>query len=327
MGMQGSVFRITAVAIAVWAVLLTGTPLGSQDPPENDPADEYGSVKPRIARLAPVPSLPESLSNQKVEGLAIFTVFINHRGKFQKAVPAQSSGIPGLDEYLISWMGSWEFNAATFNDFPLASSLVLKIRYDLMNRNFGVLDLQETESDLINVTQSDEAAPPEPAATVSPEPVPAETEPEDIPERIQTPEPSDLPAVQVAQTPPQSPPEALSEGSDIPDCYEESRIGAPPEIIQPPRITAIPLEIQNLNASGSAEFALMIQADGTVSDVSVTASSGIRKLDEWFMPLLSKTLWEPARKGKLEVACRRVVKIEFKTSQCLFEFPDLFRSE
>jgi len=162
---------------------------------------------------------------------------------------------------------------------------------------------------------------PTPVPTEPPTPVPTEPPPmEEVP--VESP----LTESQINE-PVQS--EIPSPANDLPDsAYPESndkiKVDRPPEILQPPKLSAIPLEIQNLNLKGSMEFKLLVDVDGTVRKVTISKSSGNDQIDQFVVPFLQKSIWTPAMKAGTPIACWRKLSISFYTLACKFDFIDLY---
>ena len=108
------------------------------------------------------------------------------------------------------------------------------------------------------------------------------------------------------------------------ESNDKIKVDRPPEILQPPKLSAIPLEIQNLNLKGSMEFKLLVDVDGTVRKVTVSKSSGNDQIDQFVIPFLQKSIWTPAVKTGTPIACWRKLSISFYTLACKFDFIDLY---
>jgi TonB family protein len=286
---------------------------------------------PTITHIKRLPELPDQLKNSPVEGMTIFHVFVNHRGVFQAAEPVRASDVFGLDDYLRSWIRTWTFEPSMFNGFPVSGTVDITIQFNLPNNTFDLVDppyLSTLPFEQL-ATKSD------PIVTSESTPVKQETAEDSSPKETHIDTPSPAPEKSPDNTPAVSDdnqslsltepaPEQPNQKVEIPDCSDKSQIDSPPEIIQPPRINSVPLQIQNLNLKGTAVFSVSIQTDGTVSHVDVITSSGENQLDEWLIPFLIKTFWEPASRDGQPVACSRQLTVRFYTMGCSFEFPDLF---
>ncbi len=162
---------------------------------------------------------------------------------------------------------------------------------------------------------------PTPVPTEPPAPVETEPPPPEEP-------PVEAPVTESQQTAPVQPeiPSAVQELPDsaYPESNDKIKVDRPPEILQPPKLSAIPLEIQNLNLKGSMEFKLLVDVDGTVRKVTVSKSSGNEQIDQFVIPFLQKSIWTPAMKTGNPIACWRKLSISFYTLACKFDFIDLY---
>lgn len=153
---------------------------------------------------------------------------------------------------------------------------------------------------------------------------PAEIAPATAPEPTKVPiiieEPTAIPPT---EPPPTEVPTDIPE-IEYPEATDKVKVDRPPEILQPPKLTAIPLDIQNLNLKGTVEFKLLIDAEGIVTKVVLVKSSGNDKVDQFILPFIEKSLWNPAVKAGVAIGCWRKLSISFYTLACKFDFIDLY---
>ncbi|MBN1879312.1 energy transducer TonB [bacterium] len=105
--------------------------------------------------------------------------------------------------------------------------------------------------------------------------------------------------------------------------FTESQVDEKALVFSPPNMGNIPLEIINLNMKGTAKFKVFIKPDGSVARVSVVDSTGSQKLDEYIVPMILKSFWEPAKKNGNPVSYQRDLSLEYYTTACKFQFFDL----
>ncbi len=105
--------------------------------------------------------------------------------------------------------------------------------------------------------------------------------------------------------------------------YTESQVDQMAQVFSSPPVGNIPLEIINLNLKGTAKFSVFIQSDGSVARVEVVESTGSQKLDDYIIPMIMKSYWEAAKKAGDPVGFTRTISLDFFTTACKFQFPDL----
>ncbi|MBN1297097.1 energy transducer TonB, partial [bacterium] len=107
------------------------------------------------------------------------------------------------------------------------------------------------------------------------------------------------------------------------EYYTIQEVDAPARIFTPPSPGNIPLEIINLNLQGEAVFAVFIMPTGEVGRVDVITGTGNTKLDDYVIPMIRKSFWEPAQKDGKAVGFTRNLTLDFFTTACKFDFTDL----
>ncbi|MBN1552791.1 energy transducer TonB [bacterium] len=254
----------------------------SNESEENTEAS-YTKPMPKIIEIPSIPDIPQELNDMTTSGSAVYTIYVDHRGRFQKAEPVKASEVDGLDDYIVSWISKWKFSPALENNFPVAAMLDIRIQYQLPDKIFKVPDISDEEHI---------------AAIAEPK---METRVETTTEKTES-----------------------KSTEAIPDCSDKTRVESRPKIIQPPKITFIPNEIQNLDLKGSAVYKVSIDSSGQVSDVSIVQSSGNQELDQWLIPFIKDTYWEPATMESKPIACWRNLELSFYTLACRFDFVNIF---
>ncbi len=280
-----------------------------------------GRLVPQIKNTPDPVGLDKLIPQKSAKGVTGFRVYIDHRGRFQKIGLALQSGRENLDQYFLEWIKKWSFAPARKGGFPVSSALDVGIDYDLpkkitVHSNFNlpgapppVSAPPEQSTRVVDISKmksnaDSEAGQPESQAVES-----------SVPTEVPTPEPVPTATSVPAKPRPQGP---------FPDCDNPAKVDVKPSVIQPPKLLSIPVKIINLNLKGNAVFKLLIMADGTVSDVNVSVSTGSDELDKWLIPFIKQSLWEPGKKSGKPIVCWRSMKVSFYTTACRFDFPDLF---
>lgn len=162
-----------------------------------------------------------------------------------------------------------------------------------------------------------------PPAPEPPKPLPVE-QPKPKPEPKPKPKPKPKPRPPAPEAPPSeravsAPPAEPAPSEPTPPALsgKEDELAAP---VAPPRVDASQLNSpapvyphmsRRLREEGTVYLELMIEADGTVSDIRVKTSSGSRRLDASALAAVRKWRYIPAQRGGVPIAFRYVQPIEF----------------
>lgn len=170
------------------------------------------------------------------------------------------------------------------------------------------------EDRLVAVTLSLAPPPPPPQAKQQPQTRPAPTTqplPQIvIPQIAATPaaiDPVPQPVVQPGPPTPPAPP-APPAAPAAPSTVQGGDLGTRMVAGAPPRY---PVESRRHKEQGTVVLALILGLDGAVEQISVSNSSGFRRLDDAALSAVRKWRWEPTLRGGQAVKVRGLVEIPF----------------
>lgn len=86
-------------------------------------------VKPRPVRT-PAPEYPNSLRNDKIEGLVVVEIAIDENGRVTDAKVVKSNQ-SRLEPYAVKAVKKWVFKPATKNEVPVPSQISIPIQFSL----------------------------------------------------------------------------------------------------------------------------------------------------------------------------------------------------
>lgn len=180
-----------------------------------------------------------------------------------------------------------------------------------------LITMPTVEGVLIPVPPAEEVkAPPAPEP---PKPLPVEPpKPKPKPKPTPAPPPPDGPPSERAVSAPAAEPEQAPQPSLSKD---DDSLGAP---VIPPRVDASQLNnpapiyppmSRRLREQGTVFLELLIQPDGTVSEITVRTSSGFARLDASALAAVKKWRYVPAKRAGVPIPFRYIQPIEFSLNR------------
>jgi len=98
--------------------------------------DQTGKTRGRFTNVKPMkterPLYPRMAREQGWQGKVVLRAHITAEGTVKNAAVQESSGFPVLDESAVQAVKTWSFEPAKNGEFPVASTVALPIRFDLL---------------------------------------------------------------------------------------------------------------------------------------------------------------------------------------------------
>ncbi len=243
---------------------------------------------PRLKDVPGLPSWPETLEGATDKGVVVLDLEILRDGTVGEILPQTELKTTNLEPYLREWIQNWMFDAATTGNESLDSRMSVRLVYNLESGSFELPD-----QELVRTAEL-----PQPQII-------AET------------------GGDAEETGTAAGPGTSSAGDVI--YYTADQVDKTARIFSPPSPGNIPLHVINMNLQGEATFKVYINPAGNVTHVDVLKSTGNDSLDEYVVPMIEKSFWEPAKKEGESVGFVRNVTLDFYTTACKFDFTDLYQ--
>lgn len=261
---------------------------GSAQEVQNEGLRQAPLAGPTTAMIDQIPepdNLPAITDTVASTGDVILDLGIRNNGIVKDVVFVTEIQDAGLKDYMTAWAMKWTFQPAKESGNPIESRMKIKLEYDLTAGEFRFPSYEMVR----RVKQ-------------------------DAQEIVDGTAESPQQQIEIVE-----PAEPVSDET----YYSAAEVDEKAMVFSPPNMGNIPLEIINLNLKGNARFAIFIRPDGSVSRVTITQSTGSPKLDDYIIPMIMKSFWEPAKKSGNPVGFTRELSLEFYTTACKFQFSDL----
>ncbi len=282
---------------------------------------ESGIPNPTIKEI-PVP--PDALFSMNSYNVS-FKMKVNNRGEIISCLPTLDRIPAAVDQIVQEWVQQWQLEPARVNGFPLSVDVQFTVTLDPASNTLEIPEWQYQFSRPHSIARSTE---PKPQTSSTPSPTPLPTIPKKTSDQqptaaVHTPKQTDTPTKQ-ADSDESTASQKPSPMSANPDYLDVSKLQKHPEILQPPKFGAIPLDIQNLNIKREAGYRILIGVDGKVKEAEIVRSSGNDALDHWILPNLISTEWIPGTIDDKPVACWKELTLSINTRACKFDVTNLF---